>query len=156
MMLLCYDSMIRINELLSIKTADIDLQTKLIKVFGKRRKKRHVPFSDRTAKTIHTFLIRHRKGIPGPLLFSTKDGEKVDYRRAHRIFTDAGKKAGVYVHPNLVRHSSASQFIRMGGSPAVLQKVLGYSSLAITQRYVHFSNDEVHEAYERYSPVPRL
>ena len=156
MMLLCYDSMIRINELLSIKAADIDLQTKLVKVFGKGRKERHVPFSDRTAKTIHTFLIRHRKGIPGPLLFCTKDGKKVDYRRAHRIFTDAGKKAGVYVHPHLIRHSSASQFIRMGGSPSVLQKILGHSSLAITQRYVHLSNEDMNAAYERFSPAAQL
>ncbi|MBK7092371.1 MAG: tyrosine-type recombinase/integrase [bacterium] len=35
MLLLCYDSMIRINELLSIKISDVDLQAKLVKVFGK-------------------------------------------------------------------------------------------------------------------------
>jgi integrase/recombinase XerD len=156
MLLLCYDSMIRLNELLSIRIQDVDLYSKLVKVFGKGRKERYVPFSDKTSKALHTFLIRHRKGIPGDLVFCTKQGKKLDQRRAHRIFQLAGKKVGIYVHPHLVRHSSASQFVRMGGSASVLQKILGHSSLAITQRYVHLSSEDLSTAYERFSPAAQL
>ncbi|MBK7092372.1 MAG: tyrosine-type recombinase/integrase [bacterium] len=115
-----------------------------------RSKERHVPFSDKTAKTIHTFLIRHRKTIQGRFCFPPETARRLIIEGPKNL-QNAGKRAGIYLHPHLVRHSSASQFIRMGGSPAVLQKVLGHSSLAITQRYVHLSNDDMHEAYERSS-----
>lgn len=156
MILLTYDAMLRLNELLSLRIQDIDLRTKLVKVYGKGRKERHAPFSDKTAKTLHTYLIRYKKGQDTGLIFTTRDGKKVDARRAHRIFSQAGKKAGLYLHPHLVRHSSASQFVRMGGNPSVLQKILGHSSLTVTQKYVHLSNDDLNNAYERFSPVSEL
>jgi site-specific recombinase XerD len=156
MILLTYDSMLRLNELLTIKVIDIDLTSKLVKVFGKGRKERCVPFSDTTAKAVHSYLIRFRKSIPGDLLFPMKDGRQIVQRRAHRIFSNPGRRAVIYVHPHLIRHSSASQFIRIGGNPSILQKILGHSSLAITQRYVHLSNDDMSSAYERFSPVSLL
>ncbi len=156
MILLTYDSMLRLGELLGAKLGDIDLNAKLLKVFGKGRKERYVPFSDRTAKAIHTYLIRHRKQIPGELLFPMQGGGKLAVRRAHRIFANPGRKAGLYLHPHLIRHSSASQFIRLGGSPSVLQKILGHSSLLVTQRYVHLSTEDMNQAYEKFSPGATL
>ncbi|MFZ1685532.1 MAG: tyrosine-type recombinase/integrase [Candidatus Zixiibacteriota bacterium] len=156
MILLTYDAMLRLNELLSLRVENVDLHAKLVKVYGKGRKERFAPFSDRTAKTLHTYILKYRKGQPTDLLFATKNGHKIDPRRGHRIFSLAGKRAGLYLHPHLVRHSSASQFIRMGGNPAVLQKILGHSSLTVTQRYVHLSADDLNLAYERFSPVSQL
>jgi site-specific recombinase XerD len=148
--------MLRLGELLGIKLDDIDLNEKLLKVYGKGRKERYVPFSDKTAKSIHTYLIRFRKRIPGELLFPMLNGGKLTLRRAHRIFANPGTKAGLYLHPHLIRHSSASQFIRMGGNPSILQKILGHSSLSVTQRYVHLSNEDMNKAYEKFSPVSQL
>jgi integrase/recombinase XerD len=156
MVLLTYDSMVRLNELLTIRLSDVDLNAKLIKVYGKGRKERHVPFSDRTATVLHTYLIRFRKSASGDLLFPMKNGKQITQRRAHRIFSLAGEKVGIYIHPHLVRHSSASQFIRMGGNPSVLQKILGHSSLLVTQRYIHLSNDDMNQAYKQFSPATQL
>ena len=156
MVLLTYDSMVRLNELLTIRLCDVDLNAKLIKVYGKGRKERHVPFSDRTATVLHTYLIRFRKAASGDLLFPMKNGKQIAQRRAHRIFSLAGEKVGIYIHPHLVRHSSASQFIRMGGNPSVLQKILGHSSLLVTQRYIHLSNDDMNQAYKQFSPATQL
>jgi integrase/recombinase XerD len=156
MILLMYDAMLRLNELLSLKIEDVDLRSRLIKVFGKGRKERIAPISDRTAKAIHTYILKYRTGNKTELLFANRMGGKIDPRRGHRIFSIAGKRVGIYLHPHLVRHSSASQFIRMGGNPAVLQKILGHSSLTVTQRYVHLSTDDLNVAYEKYSPAAGL
>jgi len=156
MILLTFDSMLRLNELLTIRLKDIDLKSKLVKVYGKGRKERYAPFSASTAKSIHTYLVRHRKQTPGTLLFTTTDGRKIDYRRAHRIFANPGKKAGLHVHPHLVRHSAATWFAKSGGNISILQKILGHSSLQVTQRYVHLSNEDMTEAYERHSPAAAL
>lgn len=156
MILLTYDAMLRLNELLSLRIDNVDLHAKLVKVFGKGRKERYAPISDRTAKALHTYIVRFRRGSRCELLFATKNGGKIDLRRGHRIFSLAGKRAGVYLHPHLVRHSSASQFIRMGGNTSMLQKILGHSSLVVTQRYVHLSTDDLNTAYERFSPASQL
>ncbi|MEZ5360608.1 MAG: tyrosine-type recombinase/integrase [Candidatus Zixiibacteriota bacterium] len=153
MILLTYDSMLRLNELLSIKLDEINLAEKIVKIHGKGRKDRFVPFSDKTARSLHTYLIKFRKGINFDYLFPMQNGEKIKYRRAHNIFAQSGKKVGLYVYPHLVRHSAASQFARSGGSIAILQKVLGHSSLTVTQRYVHLSTEDMQAAYDRFSPA---
>lgn len=156
MILLTFDGMLRLNEMLSIKMEDLNLQTKLVKVHGKGRKDRHSPFSDRTAKSIHTYLTRYRKKLPGDFLFPMINGKKIAYGRAHRIFAIPGKKAGFHVYPHLVRHSAATWFAKSGGNISILQKVLGHSSLQVTQRYIHLSNDDLSKAYERFSPAAAL
>lgn len=156
MILLTYDAMLRLDEMLSIKIDNIDLRTKLVKVYGKGRKERIVPFSDLTARGIHTYLLRHRKGIFGDFLFCTTDGEKIKHRRAMHIFTNAGRRVGVYIHAHLCRHSGATEFARSGGNLAVLQRVLGHSSLTITQRYLHLSNEDMQHAYETHAPTANL
>lgn len=156
MILLSYDSILRLNELLSIKLSEIDLTRKLVTVHGKGRKDRIVPFSDRTAKGLHLFLMKHRKGVPGDLLFPRRDGTRLQTRRAHRIFCLAGRKVGIYLHPHLLRHSGATQFCANGGNAAVLQRLLGHSSLVITQRYINLSTGDLSAAYERFSPLAGL
>ncbi len=156
MILLTYDSMLRLNEMLSIKFEEINLTEKIVKIHGKGRKDRFVPFSDKTARAIHTYIIKFRKGIKFDYVFPMNNGEKIKYRRAHHIFSQAGKKVALYVYPHLVRHSAASQFARSGGSIAILQKVLGHSSLTVTQRYVHLSTEDMLAAYEKFSPVGSL
>lgn len=156
MILLTFDAMLRLNELLSIRVDQLDLNSGLIKVFGKGRKERHVAFSPMTAKALHTYVTRFRRRINGDLLFCSLDGDRIQYRRAHRIFSNPAVRAGVKLHPHLARHSGATQFARSGGSLAVLQKALGHSTLAVTERYVHLGDRDIVDAYERHSPAASI
>ena len=153
MILLTYDAMLRLNELLTIRGDQIDLSSGLIKVYGKGRKERNVGFGPIVAKALHTYLLRFRKDIPGDRLFCYRDGNPISYRRAHRIFSNPAKKVGIKLHPHLARHSGATQFARSGGSLAILQRNLGHSTLAVTERYIHMGDEDILNAYERYSPA---
>ena len=153
--LLLYDSMLRLDEGLSLKIADINLKDGLVKVTqGKGRKDRIVPASDQTIQAIHSYLIRYRKGAPpNDILLPGPTGEKLQRRRGHRIVSQAATKVGLKAHPHLLRHSGASAFIRAGGSVSILQRILGHSSLVVTQRYVTLNTADVSESFARFSPM---
>lgn len=70
MILLTFDAMLRLNELLSIKIEDLDLSSRLVKVYGKGRKERYSPFSEVTSRRIRTYISRYRNKIDGDFLFS--------------------------------------------------------------------------------------
>lgn len=153
MLLMAFDAMLRVTELLTIRTGDVDLQTGLILVHGKGRKQRYVAFSAASAKALHTYITRFRKDVPGETLFATRDGKRILYHQAYRVFKRAAKKAGIELHPHLARHSGASAFVVAGGSLAILQRMLGHSTLAVTQRYIHIGEKDVIEAYKKYAPA---
>jgi integrase/recombinase XerD len=73
-------------------------------------------------------------------------------RQCHKTIQDIGKKIGVVLYPHLIRHSAATFFIRQGGSPVILQKILGHTSLVVTQNYLHMSNQDMVDTYSRFSP----
>ncbi len=153
LILLTFDAMLRLNEVLSIKTEQLDLKSGLLKVHGKGNKERFVAFSALTARALHSYLTRFRKNIGGDLLFCTREGKRLQYRQAHRIFEVPAKHVGIHLHPHLARHSGATQFVRSGGSLAVLQRILGHSTLAVTERYVHMNDLDILNAYEQHSPA---
>jgi integrase/recombinase XerD len=156
MMLLTYDSMLRLSELLALKLSDLDLQGRLVKLFGKGRKERYAPFSSKTARALHLYLVKHRPRITGDLLFPMRDGNRICAHQGHRIFMRAGKAVGVKLHPHLLRHSGASEYIKQGGNVAVLSRILGHASLSTTQIYLHLSGADLLNDFERLSPTGSL
>jgi site-specific recombinase XerD len=152
MIMLFWDSMIRKEELITLSVDAIDLRTGLIKVYGKGRKERQVPMGAKTIKTLHFYLNRWRNGTSGNLVFCQRNGKPITSRHCHKIVQDLGNRAGIELYPHLIRHSAATFFIRQGGSPVILQKILGHTSLVVTQNYLHMSNQDMLETYSRFSP----
>ena len=156
MVMLFWDAMIRKEELITLKVSNLDLRTGLLKVFGKGRKERQVPIGARMIKTIHFYLNRWRNGTTGELLFCQRNGKPITSRHCHKIIQQIGKKSNVALYPHLIRHSAATFFIRQGGSPVILQKILGHTSLTVTQNYLHMSNQDMVDSYSKFSPSNAL
>ncbi|HEX2897448.1 MAG TPA: tyrosine-type recombinase/integrase, partial [candidate division Zixibacteria bacterium] len=152
MVLLFWDAMIRKEELITLTVDNVDLRAGLIKVYGKGRKERQIPMGAKTIKTVHFYLNRWRNGRPGDLVFCQRNGKEITSRHCHKIIQEIGKKAKINLYPHLIRHSAATFFIRQGGSPVILQKILGHTSLVVTQNYLHMSNQDMIETYGRFSP----
>lgn len=70
MILLTFDAMLRLSELLSIRMKDLDLNSRLVKVYGKGRKERYSPFSELTCRRLRSFVAQHRRQMAGDYLFS--------------------------------------------------------------------------------------
>jgi integrase/recombinase XerD len=156
MILLFWDGMLRKNEALGLKLDDIDLNGRLIKVFGKGRKERMVPLGNKTLRVIHTYLIKWRRQYPGGHLICMRNGEPLTDRHCHRILQRIAQKHNMKLYPHLLRHSAATWYIQQGGNPAVLQKIMGHTSLLVTQNYLHLSNTDAVNSYNSFSPSNSL
>lgn len=81
-------------------------------------------------------------------VFVTKDNEPFDtnhlYRDFRRYQSDLGIKDFYRFHD--LRHSFASHFMMNGGNIYDLQKILGHSSLEMTQRYAHLAPEHLVQA----------
>ena len=147
-----WDTMIRKEELITLNLDHVDLRGGVITVYGKGRKERQVPMGAKTIKTLHFYLNRWRNGTKGNLVFCQRSGKPITSRHCHKIIQTVGKKAKVNIYPHLIRHSAATYFIRQGGSPVILQKILGHTSLVVTQNYLHMDNKDMVDMYGQFCP----
>lgn len=156
MILVFWDCLVRLSELINIKVSNVDLKEGVIKVLGKGRKERFIPVGLNTLKCLHYCWTKHRRNIQGDYFFCIKDGKPLNVRGVERILERIGKKVGIKIGPHLIRHSGGTFWIKEDGSPYVLQKILGHTTQSTTQLYVHLAGVDVKEAYSHYSPADKL
>lgn len=153
------DTGLRIAEALSLTTDGLDFTTNTVRVMGKGRKERVVPFGQSAKRALLEWL-RIRGEIPGcSALWVNKWGQRISDRQFSRRLADYGKDAklsGVRVSPHTLRHTFALQFLRGGGSPLALQAILGHSDLSMTRRYVQLSGDDLSAQHRQASPLDKL
>lgn len=142
------DSMIRVGELASLRTCDVNGNT--ITVQGKTGE-REVPISPQTKVLLaglgdgtHIFT-----GQRGPLASCGIAKIVKQYMKAIGL---EGSKLG----PHTLRHTAATQYCENGGDPYSLQRILGHSTLEMTKRYVQMSEGTVKRQHARYSPLRSL
>lgn len=153
MLLLFWDTMIRRNELITLEIENVDLRDGIIKVYGKGRKEREVAMGTKMTKKLHFYLNQWRKDLPGSLVFCTQQGTKLNKDNTRQIIWRMGQKVSINISPHKIRHSAATWFIRNGGSPAILQRILGHSSPVITDKYTHLNVIDITRSYRQLSPA---
>ena len=161
-LLLLIDTGLRISELTCIKMTDINLTQGCIKVVGKGQKERIVPFSSLTRKELTKYTNHYRLslcGIDSSYLFSTKGGDNISVNSVQQMIKRLAMKAGlqnVKCHPHIFRHTFATMFSIKGGSPEILQLIMGHESFQTTQKYLHPQPQDLRKQHMQYSPVADL
>lgn len=152
MILVFWDSLIRLSELINLKVENVDLKQGLLKVYGKGRKERVVPIGAKTVRSLHFYWMKYRHGIPGEIFFCQKSGKLLDGRNVERILSRIGDHVRIYVTPHLIRHSGATWWIKQGAQPMYLQNLMGHTSMSVTQRYVHLASvDDLKKHHSKFS-----
>jgi len=158
--LLLYDTGIRAQELCTLTLDNVDLEENVIKVMGKGRKERIVPFGSRTKKYLQRYLTTWR---PEPdrednnFLFLSPDGSPLTYSNLSHMIKRLGVNAGIpRLHAHLFRHSFAVRYLMNGGDPMSLKRILGHTTLDVTQVYMHLADDHLKVLHRRFSPVDHL
>jgi site-specific recombinase XerD len=157
MILILWDTAIRLKELLNIQYDDLDLKMGTIKITGKGNKDRIVPIGRRTVRELVKYLNRRGDNY-SPLLFCTRDGSVIMQRNFQRTLARYGRKIGVKVSPHLIRHSAAT-FLAKSEMPAQhIQILLGHSNLNTTQRYINqiVNQEGLQISHRRLSPGDRI
>jgi site-specific recombinase XerD len=157
MLLLFWDGMIRLLELMNLRADDVDLKEGIIKIYGKGRKERFIPIGIRTTKAFHQYWFKFREKIPSLCFFCTSTGRPLERRNIERILERIGNRVGIKVTPHMLRHSAATWFISQGAPAFYLQKILGHSAITTTEIYVHLANmKDIKQVHNRYSPADSL
>ena len=151
LILVLLDTGCRIDEVLSLKAGDCDLNNLLFTVTGKGRKQRKIPFSFELRRHLSRFLLDlHRE----QLIFATRHGKKLGRRNVLRDVKVLCQRLGVIPPERTLhafRHTFAIHYLRKGGSVFHLQKVLGHSTLEMTRRYANLLTEDLQAVHQKIS-----
>jgi site-specific recombinase XerD len=153
-LLMLLDTGLRCGELTSLKLVQLDQRNQRVQVMGKGALERSVPFSPRTGQALWRYLSTRPDATPGDPLFATYNNRPIAPTQLNKSIRNLGKKAGVTnVHPHRFRHTFAIQYLRNGGDPYTLQKLMGHSTLDMVKRYLALAQIDIDRAHKRASPV---
>jgi integrase/recombinase XerC len=152
---LLYGSGLRVSELCGLDLADIDEAAHTVRVVGKGRKERIVPFGRKAARAIDVW--RQVRGSDAGALFAARRGGRITPRAVHRIVRAAARGVGITrtVSPHTLRHSFATHLLGGGADLRAIQELLGHSRLSTTQRYTHVGAEHLLKVYDAAHPRAR-
>ncbi|KFD41982.1 hypothetical protein DK28_0202020 [Peptococcaceae bacterium SCADC1_2_3] len=156
--LVLIDCGLRISETIGIQVDDIYFDQRLIKVMGKGRKERFVPFGRYLEEELQLWIQTHKLANKDRIFFSQRRKSITSAAiRAH--LKQYGKQAdikGVEVRPHVFRHTFAIMFLRNGGNPLILQRILGHATLDMTQRYCNLLVEDLQREHDKFGPGDKL
>jgi len=158
MLELLYATGIRVSELVGICLEDVKFTERLIRIRGKGKKERLVPFGRMAEKSLRSYLrarsMINKGQVEETPLFLNYRGQKLSSRSVERtvdkhIRCSALKRK---ISPHSLRHSFASHLLSRGADLRVIQELLGHESLATTQKYTHLDLKHLLEVYRKSHP----
>ncbi len=158
MLELLYATGIRVGELVGLDIDDVDRDRNVVRVLGKGRKERTVPFGHPAARALDRWLAEGRpalraEGADGALFLGAR-GRRIDQRAVrtlvHRRIADI--PGAPDIGPHGLRHSAATHLLEGGADLRSVQELMGHASLATTQLYTHVTTDRLRAAYRQAHP----
>lgn len=152
-----YSTGIRVSELVGLNLDDINFNNLTMKVLGKGRKERFVPFGIPAKDAIDKYLDESRNKFMNKkteALFLGQRGNRLNVRQVRRILNKAMHQIenGKEISPHDLRHSAATHMLEAGADLRIVQELLGHSSLATTQKYTHVTIERLREVFANAHP----
>lgn len=176
---LLYASGLRASELVGLNLRDIDHKEQMLRVRGKGRKERLVPFGSKAAAALDRYLeVRDeilrvartgrpaRRGLPAQAdsesvggdgteaVFLNQRGQRLSTRSLGHIVKKYSKlfDPNWDLHPHALRHAFATHLLSEGADLRAIQELLGHRTLSTTQKYTSVSIKQLMEVYDRTHP----
>ncbi len=159
---LLYGAGLRVGELVAIDLVDLQLAQRMLRVRGKGRRERLVPFGRYAATAIQAYLPdragwrqgRHDEEEP---LFVNQRGGRLSDRSVRRILSAAVRQTAQvhHLHPHALRHAFATHLLEAGMDLRAIQELLGHSSLSTTQVYTNVDLAHLMNVYRKSHPRAR-
>jgi integrase/recombinase XerC len=160
---LFYATGIRVSELVGLNHDDLDMEARFVRVLGKGRKERMVPFGAKAHHAMRAYLdVRHEIGahaapgrpLSGDSVFVNFRGRRLTTRGVAVIVDRHVAKLAqrLRVHPHTLRHTFATHMLDAGADLRSIQELLGHESLSTTQKYTHVSTEQLVRVYRLCHP----
>jgi len=160
---LLYASGLRVSELVGLDLQDLLAAERTLRVLGKGRKERLVPYHPKAASVLASYLAFRsqflvEKGLPPTsALFLNQRGGRLTPTSVRNLLRAALEGAALRsrISPHALRHSFATHLLNRGMDLRAIQELLGHASLSTTQRYTHLGLEELAKTYEKAHPRAR-
>ena len=162
MLELMYATGVRVAELTTLNLGDVDFGNQLVRVTGKRRKQRIVPFGDPAGAAIRDYLgVRDKFLFNAPISKRDEDALFLNYQGTRITTRSVGRMVDKYIllcagmhniSPHALRHSFATHLLDSGADLRDIQELLGHARLSTTQVYTHVSMEKLVEVYDKAHP----
>ncbi len=156
MLELMYASGLRVSELVGLRPLDIDLQSGVVRVFGKGRKERLVPMHARALAVMDDYLNNVRQDFmpQESRVFLNRSGKGLTRQAVWKLIRRYALAAHIEraISPHTMRHTFATHLLEGGADLRTVQMLLGHSDLAATELYTHVRSDILEDVYRRCHP----
>lgn len=156
---LIYASGLRASELVGLKLHDINFELCILKVMGKGRKERIVPFGGKARKSVERYckFVRPKWTAKHPAesaLFVSRLGRRMSRQALWNVVKITARRAGIKkdLYPHIFRHSFATHLLESGADLRVLQEMLGHSDISTTQIYTHVDRSRLKKVHQAFHP----
>jgi integrase/recombinase XerC len=149
---LLYGCGIRVSELVGLNLEDMDRTERWLRVRGKGRKERQVPFGGKAADALDRYL-EDRSSQEQALFLNHHGGRLTDRGVRGIIKLYATLIAGdSSIHPHSFRHAFATHLLSDGADLRSIQELLGHARLSTTQKYTQVSLTDLMSVYDKAHP----
>jgi len=154
MLELLYGCGLRVSELVGLNLADVDLSERWLRVRGKGRKEREVPFPAKAAAAMQRYLAARTAAPEETALFVNHRGRRISARGVRGIvkFYATVLAGDASIHPHSFRHAFATHLLSDGADLRAIQELLGHARLSTTQKYTQVSLTELMAIYDKTHP----
>ena len=159
---LIFDTGMRVGECLMIRDeTDINFAERTIFLPAdntKGKKDRYVFFSIQMATELRRWLQYRDRYKDSEFCFCTIRGTQLQIRSFESNFTTYGERIGNKdIHPHMLRNNFAKRFLLNGGDIYTLSKILGHSSVKVTEEcYLDLQKEDLRQQYQKHSPLMNL
>ena len=152
-----YATGLRISELTGLKLVDINFDEELVRVMGKGKKERIVPFHDHAKKILLKYLAEAQEQfkISIEYIFLNARGKKITDRSVEIILQNTYRelmRSNKHVYPHLFRHSFATHLLQRGANLRIIQELLGHTNLSTTEKYTSLNYEDLLNVYKKFHP----
>ena len=161
MLELLYATGLRVSELVSVETGQVNFEVGYLRVTGKGSKQRIVPMGESARCLLQQYMERIRpqllKGRFSRYVFVTRRGRPMTRQAYWKALRQRGKRAGIIkeISPHVLRHSFATHLLEGGADLRSVQTMLGHASVATTQIYTHVDRERLKKVHTAFFPRQR-
>jgi integrase/recombinase XerC len=154
---LLYGCGLRVSEAVGLNLEDIDRAERWLRVRGKGRKERQVPYGEKAAAALDSYLANRGAAVDGKVLFLNHRGTRLSDRGARNIvkFYATYVVGDSSIHPHTLRHAFATHLLSDGADLRSIQELLGHARLSTTQKYTQVSLSDLMRVYDGAHPKAR-
>ncbi|WP_428355221.1 site-specific tyrosine recombinase XerD [Methyloprofundus sp.] len=158
MLEMLYATGLRVSELVTLSTRQVNLRLGVLRVTGKGNKERLTPIGEQAMDSLENYMQHSRIALlsarPCDTVFVTNRAAGMTRQAFWYIIKRYAKKAGISkeLSPHTLRHAFATHLLNHGADLRVVQLLLGHSDLSTTQIYTHIANERLKDLHSQFHP----